>query len=90
VDPRDFGRNVSRTMFAIASVRWGPHWELTEKEVAMLGDALAPLCARALEQVSGVWAEIGIVAIVLVPIVQPRLRRDRELAKRTAAEEVPA
>jgi hypothetical protein len=89
VDPKEFGKNVAQTLFAIGAMRWGAHWELSDRESTMLGDALAPLCARALEHVTGFWAELGVVAIVLVPIVQPRMVKDRELAEQRAAAEVP-
>jgi hypothetical protein len=86
--PADFMRNMAKTVFAIVALRYGPHWELSEREAGMIGEASAPLGARMLSHVEGIWVELGVVAVVLFPIVEPRIRKEVELAKARA--EAPA
>ncbi|MCY3019813.1 MAG: hypothetical protein NTW87_12400 [Planctomycetota bacterium] len=82
--PADFMRNMAKTVFAIAALRYGPHWELSEREAGMIGEASAPLGARMLSHVEGIWVELGVVAVVLFPIVEPRIRKEAELARARA------
>lgn len=90
MDPADMARNVAVALFAIAALRWGPHWDLSKPEGEMLGQAFAPLARRALEHVSGLGVELTIAAATLFTVVKPRIQKDQELAEQRAQQSPPA